>query len=105
MSLHKNGDNPINILINNIMQMKDLLKTRFVALLSGASQLTTKETKSAYENFKKHLKDVCSSNDNVAVHWRLSEARVELASLEPILRHGQGGGMCQIISTCEKLYP
>ena len=74
------------------MQMKDLLKTRFVALLSDFSQETvlTNEMKSAYENFKEHLKDVCSSNDNAAVYWNLSAASVELASLESIIRHGQG---------------
>ena len=72
--------------------MKDLLKTRFVALLSDFSQETvlTNEMKSAYENFKKHLKDVCSSNDRAAVYWNLSDARVELASLESIIRYGQG---------------
>ena len=70
--------------------MKDLLKTRFVALLSDSSQETTKGMKSAYENFKKHLKDVCSSNDKAAVHWNLSNACVEFASLNSILRHGQG---------------
>jgi len=72
--------------------MKDLLKTRFVALLSDSSQETvlTNEMKSAYENFKKHLKDVCRSNDRAAVYWNLSDARVELASLESIIRYGQG---------------
>lgn len=74
------------------MPMNELLKERLFNLLSESSQeVTNEEIQNAYGCFMEQVKTVSQSEQDYSEVFRmLNITRVELVSLKPLYRHGQG---------------
>jgi len=71
--------------------MNELVNTRLFSLLVEPSQeVTNDEMQNAYGHFVEQTKAVSDSNDNATVMRTLNITRIELSSLESVLRYEQG---------------
>lgn len=71
--------------------MNELLRERFIRLLSEPTQVTNEEMQSAYECFMKRVETISQSENNYSEIFRkLNNTRIELVSIETLNRYGQG---------------
>ena len=74
-----------------IMHMNELLKTKFISLLTDASQVTNKEMQNAYGCFMEQIKVVSQSESSCSEIFRmLNITRIELVFLQSLHRYEQG---------------
>ncbi len=73
------------------MLMNELLRERFIRLLSEPTQVTNEEMQSAYGCFMKRVETISQSENNYSEIFRkLNNTRIELVSIETLNRYGQG---------------
>ena len=71
--------------------MNELLKERFISLLSESSQVTNEEMQNAYGSFMEQVKTASQSEQSYSNIYRiLSITRAELVFVESLYRHEQG---------------
>lgn len=84
------------------MLMNEILKTKFVSLISDASVVTNEEMQRAYEDFVAQVETLNPSEPDYEKSFRrLNLTRIELDSLGSALLYGQGK-KCPKISLSSK---